>query len=740
MRVAVVHNRDTSGVINVFGMQNREKYNPRTVEMVAAALEKGGHRVRILEGNMHLADELIDFMPRVVSGERPGMVFNMAYGIQGVSRYTHVPAMLEMLGVPYVGSGPQAHGLALDKVVAKMMFDANHLPTARFWNFASADQHFDDLEFPVIVKPKMEAVSYGIEIVDNWDDLRRAVSTIIEEFGQHVLVEQFIEGREFAVGLLGNGDPEVLPIVEIDFEGDAAAIQTADDKLAKPRGKICPAELDEAQAAKIREVTKRAFSSLGLYDFSRVDYRMDAAGNLYILEINSMASLGRTGTYVHAAETAGYSYDALINRMLDVAAVRYFGDVYEDEARGRGARPAARRQPLSVRVRGYLRGQGANVEELLQDFVDMPSPTNDPDLVNAAGDWLSRQLELAGFRRTVHPFARIGNAMFFANHDGDEHDVLLLGHLDTPSDVRFRRLRREGRRAYGPGVLDGKGGLIVALAALRALRHSRVLHRTRVGFLVCTDGSEDGRNSEALVREYAAASKTVLALKAASPDGEFVASRSGRATYRISASFPEGKRQLEPDRAVRTFVSRLLAAQRLATEDARIAITRLSVEAPFEHLPEAAEATMTVRFNQLEAWPQLERDIRAALSRRTSGMKITVHGGLRRPPLEQSDVRAALVAEAEQIAAGLNIPTQGGHSWGSANVGFVPPDVPAIDGLGPVGAERGTADEHIYSGSLRERASLLALLIGARRAPRDRKSDESAQPLGAGEAESGANL
>ena len=271
MRVAVVHNRDASGVINVFGPQNRERYNPRTVERVARALEAGGHTVRVIDGNMHVIERLQDFMPRVISGERPGMVFNMAYGIQGVSRYTHLPAMLEMLGVPYVGSGPQAHGMALDKVIAKIMFEAAGLPTAKFWNFASPDDQFEDLvctpEHPLIVKPKMEAVSYGIRIVENEGDLRDAVATIVNEFGQHVLVEQFIAGRELAIGLLGNGDPEVLPIVEIDLEGDPNAIQTDSDKLRSPRGKLCPAPLTDEQTADLQELAKRAFRSLELYDF-----------------------------------------------------------------------------------------------------------------------------------------------------------------------------------------------------------------------------------------------------------------------------------------------------------------------------------------------------------------------------------------------------------------------------------------------------------------------------------------
>ncbi len=106
MKVAAIYNKPEvhpSDVINLFGPQTKERYNPATVELVAACLERGGHNVRVLEGNINVAEDLQNFMPRVIAGERPGMVFNMAYGIQGQSRYTHVPAMLEMLGVHYGG-------------------------------------------------------------------------------------------------------------------------------------------------------------------------------------------------------------------------------------------------------------------------------------------------------------------------------------------------------------------------------------------------------------------------------------------------------------------------------------------------------------------------------------------------------------------------------------------------------------------------------------------------------------
>ena len=127
------------------------------------SLKSGGHQVKAFEGDKDLIDNLEDFMPAVVKGERPGMAFNLAYGIQGQARYTHVPAILEMVGLPYVGSGPLAHSLALDKVVAKLMFIQNGLPTPEFAVLERPDFEPPELEFPLIVKPKSGADSFGLQ-------------------------------------------------------------------------------------------------------------------------------------------------------------------------------------------------------------------------------------------------------------------------------------------------------------------------------------------------------------------------------------------------------------------------------------------------------------------------------------------------------------------------------------------------------------------------------------------------
>jgi D-alanine-D-alanine ligase len=135
----------------------------------------------------------------------------------------------------------------------------------------------------------------GIRVVNNWNDLKDAVQEQIVKFSQEILVEQFIPGREFAIGLLGDGSQvEVLPIVEINLEGNPNNIQTKDDKLKKGGiDKICPAPLPEEKYEELEALSKKAFHKLGVNDYTRVDVRMDQNGNFYILELNSMASLGK---------------------------------------------------------------------------------------------------------------------------------------------------------------------------------------------------------------------------------------------------------------------------------------------------------------------------------------------------------------------------------------------------------------------------------------------------------------
>src|SRR5262245_9700568 len=252
----------------------------------------------------------------------------MAYGIQGNCRYTHVPAMLEMAGVPYTGSSPLGHALALDKVITKRLLREAGIPTPNYRVLRGPEDSAEGLHFPVVVKPRHESTSFGLQLITEPAAVGAAVEAIVANYQQEALVEEYVAGREVCVALLGNDRGiEIFPMVEHDFGDRLVQLVTCDDKMHKVStepGKICPASLPEALAAQLRDIALATFRTCHCQDYARVDIRLDAEMNPFVLEINSMASLGPTGSYVLAAQTAGYSFDGLIGRILDVAHRRYF--------------------------------------------------------------------------------------------------------------------------------------------------------------------------------------------------------------------------------------------------------------------------------------------------------------------------------------------------------------------------------------------------------------------------------
>jgi D-alanine-D-alanine ligase len=330
MKVAVVYNPDAKGIINVFGIQNREWYPQETIERVVRALKKGGHEVELIPGDRFLLSKINKVLPKLSRRRTNGIVLNMALGIQGKCRYTHVPAILEVAGIPYTSSSPLGHILALDKVVAKQIFIASGLPTPNYRVFSSPDERAHSLEFPLIVKPRGEAASFGLKIVHDETSLRDAVDRTLSEYKQTVLVEEFIQGREINVGILGNNPPEPFPVLELLLDGGEEQVYSHEAKFARSSRrkakKVCPADLPPETAAYIQKIAVQAMQALDVYDFTRVDFRLDKFNQPYVLEVNSMASLNPGSSFVHGARKAGYTYDQLVNRIVDVACQRYAAD------------------------------------------------------------------------------------------------------------------------------------------------------------------------------------------------------------------------------------------------------------------------------------------------------------------------------------------------------------------------------------------------------------------------------
>jgi D-alanine-D-alanine ligase len=183
------------------------------------------------------------------------------------------------------------------------------------------------LTFPLIVKPRGEAASFGLRIVHDDASLREAVQQILGEYKQTVLVEEYIEGREVNVSILGNQPPEAFPVLELELGKGENRIYTHDVKFARGRRKaakkVCPADLPPETAAYTQKIAEQAYAALNVYDFARVDFRLDRYNQPQILEVNSMASLNPDSSFVYAASKAGYGYAQLVNRIVEVAYRRY---------------------------------------------------------------------------------------------------------------------------------------------------------------------------------------------------------------------------------------------------------------------------------------------------------------------------------------------------------------------------------------------------------------------------------
>jgi D-alanine-D-alanine ligase len=713
MKVAIIYNRDITGVINKFGIQNKEFYSEKNVNLVAKCLEKNGHNTSVIDGNMYVIERLQNFMPRTIDGEQMGMVFNMAYGIQGESRYTHLPSMLEMLGIPYVGSTPSGHAVALDKVMTKVVWQNKGLPTPEFWVFNSGDDDLSTIKYPVIVKPKMESVSFGLKVVYEDDDLKESIQFIVNEYQQQALVEQFIPGREFAVGLLGNSPVEAFPVLEIDLEGDPNGIQTEEHKRRKPRQKICPANIPTELAEKMIKYSKQAFQALELRDFARVDIRLDENNNIYLLEINSMASLGQNGSYVAAAKVAGYDFGALVNKILDVASVRYFsGNLLTTLPEEK-----EKKLPLSSRLRTFLRGRQQNSETLLEKMVNINTHVRNIDGVNKCTEIIKNQLTPLGFTNQVFPQLEVGNLTYLSNTAESSLDYLILMPVDDSVKMaKHEKFQATEHRLYGTGIWENKSGAIACISAFQSLRFAKLLRKLKIGVFVITDSAIAGKFSKNLIAQKAMQAKNVLSLHGGNADGSIITSRSGSASYTFNLKLIDSSCSENVALTSSFFFKTISSIVDIGKNDSENVIAPYNTEfqSNIFKMNAFGFAQISVRFNTMSDYEKIDAKIRKIATPVRKHLKtvlIQLDGGLTRKPLPSNELNNQLFRTLSGLAREVDMRVIPEHRWSSADICNIPGNIPKIDGLGPAGGFDKQKSEFVLRNNLIDRALLLALLL-----------------------------
>lgn len=306
-----------------------------TIETITAVKDALSvyHNVTMVEADLNAFEKFKEISPDIV--------FNIAEGFYGISREAQIPAMLDMLNIPYTGSDPLTLSVCLDKSRAKEILTYYNIPNAKFKVVDSLNEIDQiNLNFPVIVKPIAEGSGKGIyssSFVNSREELSREAERILLEYNQPALVEEYLAGREFTVAILGNGnEAKALPVIEIDFSPFPEnfvpiysyeakwILDTKDNQLDIFS---CPAKIDDLLEEKIKKVSLAAFKVLKCKDWSRIDLRLDASGEPHIIEINPLPGIlpdpKENSCFPKAARAAGMNYETMINSVLFAAAKRY---------------------------------------------------------------------------------------------------------------------------------------------------------------------------------------------------------------------------------------------------------------------------------------------------------------------------------------------------------------------------------------------------------------------------------
>jgi D-alanine-D-alanine ligase len=345
--------------ISVLYWEDRTQSAPEhdeVVDEVAAALGEAGHKVALL-GIYNDLRELLDKLDE----QKPQLVFNLAERFADNDLFDmHVITVLDILGLPFTGAGPLGAALRQDKTVTKKLLKFHDVPYPNSITFDKNEIEFaGNIRFPLFVKPVSGDASNGIDdssLVTEYSKLVERISFIQTQLKLPALVEEYIEGREFYVSILGNSPAEVLPVMELDFaklpdgfpriygsdaKSDVSSVQYNSVNA------IVATELSPEVRARIAIVGREAAYALKVRDYARVDIRLTDDGRPIVLEVNANPYLERTSAFALAALQAGMGYNTLINRIVDIAWKRYESNpVLTELQKSRAGKPRIRRKPV----------------------------------------------------------------------------------------------------------------------------------------------------------------------------------------------------------------------------------------------------------------------------------------------------------------------------------------------------------------------------------------------------------
>ncbi len=304
-----------------------EEYDsPMTIDIIDTTFKSKGHEVIRLGGGEQFLDN--------IRLEEVDIIFNIAEGTGSYrSREAQVPSVLEMLDIPYTGSDPQCLAVCLDKNITKKLVAADGVKTPEWISVFSEAELSRKLQegfpFPAIVKPAYEGSSKGVRLNSltfNTHQALEEATKILEYYQQSVMIEEFIDGDEVTVGIIGNNPPKIVGIMRVlprKKNGHFVySVEVKRDYLNMVDYE-CPACLNPETTEKLVESSLKVFKNLGCRDFARVDFRIGFDGMPYFIEINPLPGLGTYSDLIIMAKMMGWQHEEVINGVLEAALERY---------------------------------------------------------------------------------------------------------------------------------------------------------------------------------------------------------------------------------------------------------------------------------------------------------------------------------------------------------------------------------------------------------------------------------
>ncbi len=323
-RVGLTYNLKKN-VISAAPDSEAEYDNIDTVLAIKDALESAGYKPQLMEAN--------EGLPSLLAQHTVDIVFNIAEGIQGRGREAEVPAILNFYRIPFTGSDETTLCIALDKALTKRLLASYRIRTPKYFVVSKDHRRLSgNIKFPAIVKPNAEGSSKGISdvaIVSERNELRSLLDHNFKLYGQDLLVEEYIHGREFTVGILGNGsDIRVFPPMEIIYLNKENKFNIYSFNVKKDYKRLikyeCPAKIDKRIEKEMTDMARKIYDILQCRDFSRIDFRLSEDGKPYFIEINPLPGLAPGySDYPMIAEFSGMDYKTLVRAVLESALKRY---------------------------------------------------------------------------------------------------------------------------------------------------------------------------------------------------------------------------------------------------------------------------------------------------------------------------------------------------------------------------------------------------------------------------------